>query len=1088
MIANHIIFPLNKRMQFIVKLLLFVFFLFQITLTAYTQTIFKTIPIANKKIRINKPISQARITDILEDERGFMWFATIDGLNRYDGYEIKIFRHVEGDSTSIASSQIVKLLEDIDGYIWIITAGGLDKFDPYLEVFTHFQFPASFSFRPSINDLAFDKHQNLWMGTTAGLFMIESGSAEIKHFPLDKAFFNIESLMVDLKNDLWIGSDNAIVKKYSIDKKMLSYYPISSDKNIISSIGKVSRIYQDVNGKIWFSIYYNTATILSSAIFYFDQKNNKIEDFKEFQQVLNDYHLDFRFRTSWEFASSGNILWGASTQASIVKFDLDNGEIVYYPEYEDLSWHKEIGKSKINIDKKGLIWVGTNGDGVFILPDESNNFNLVNIDMYHQITQKSIRCFCEDEDYYWFGGYYGIGKINKKSGAISNVNNGILAYSLINFPGDSESLLVGTEGGGFTKLNKVTEKEISLSNKFVKGKNNSTPWLWIFSMYTEGDSICWAGCLNGIIRWDLKKNTFETFDLLKDEGEFSGQILSIYRDFSGKLWACSDRKGLAYYSDSLNKFVLYVNQNTDKIGMNKLRVNSITQSDDSVYWLGTSSGLMRMKNDSIRIFTEKDKLINDFVYSAIPADDGLIWMSTNNGICSIDPSDFSVNNYSVNEGLQDKEFNTGAYFKAKDGQIFFGGINGFNHFYPKDIHENFTEIPIVLTGVKWKNEDIKLDKKMVQKGEIVIPAEIEYFSIEFAGLNYLNAETNSYKYTIDNGQKEWIDLGTKNEIGFHNLGPGVYLLKILAANNQGKWTPKPLSITIYVEAHFWETIYFKLGLLILLFAAGYFSIMGRFKMIRKQKKQVEKLIEQRTHELHLSNENLIKANQTKDQFFSIISHDLKNPIFASLSITHELKNNYQDYSAQEREMFVSILDSSMTNLSNLLEKLLTWSRVQQQKMIAKPEHFSLYEIIRESKNFLSTNLQEKNLEFQCKVDEDTQVFADRNMLSTIIRNILSNAIKFTSNGGKIDISAKISSHQVIIEISDTGIGMSAKTLENLFIPGKTMSSPGTNQESGTGMGLLLIHDFVRLNNGKIWVVSQERKGSTFFVSLPHKSF
>lgn len=1073
------------QLQIIIGRFLLILVLQCILIFAGAQNSFRQVPLSNKKIPIKQPISQARITDILEDQRGFMWFATNDGLNRYDGYEIKIFRHSDSDTNSISNSQVFKLLEDKDGFIWIVTAAGIDKFDPYQELFYHCRFTKPINNRPDINDISFDKDQNLWLGTTNGLYLIKYHSLEMKPIELDISFMHVESLKVDHQNQLWIGSGSYIINRYDIDTKTLKNYPINALKNV-PYLDLISSIYEDVNGKIWFSAYYNKVVSETPSIFYFDKQQDKIMQFKDMQDVISENDLETMFSAAWEFESEKNVLWAASTQASIAKFDFGKGELVHYPEYENLLWHKEIGKSKLYIDSKGLLWVGTNGDGVFILPLESNNFNLVNIDLYNQITQKSIRSFCEDEEYYWFGGYFGIGKIDKQTGAISNLRDEIIAYSMTNFPGDSSFLLVGSEGGGLQKLNKKTAEQIPLFDQGFYNVERSRPWVWIFSILEEQDSLCWAGCLNGIIKWNYKTDTFKTYDLLGNQNDFSGQIFCLYRDFSGKLWACSDRKGLGYHSVSQDKFISYKHPYSEYVDMENLRVNCITQTKDSVYWLGTSSGLMRMDHTSIKVFNEDDDLTNDFVYAVVIDDNGLLWLSTNNGISSFNPIDYSVNNYSENEGLQDKEFNTGAYFKSQDGRIFFGGINGFNHFLPNEIHQNLSETPIVLTGVKCNNEYLRLAKEMVTEREIEIPADVDYFSVEFAGINYLNAQGNSYKYYIDNLTQDWVALGNKNEIGFHSLDPGVYDLNILAANNHGKWNKQAYVLKIVVLARYWETIYFKMGVLFLIIAITFIAVFERFKLIRKQKAQVEELVEQRTHELNLSNENLNKANQTKDQFFSIISHDLKNPISASLSVTSELKENFKDYTKEEQQTFISILDSSMINLSSLLENLLTWSRVQQEKILPSPQMVNVNHIIFEVKDQLLSNIKEKSLEIVCTVSESIQVYADKNMLSAILRNILSNAIKFTPNEGRIVISTKESSSNVIIQISDNGIGMSTKTLKNLFIPGRTMSAPGTNNESGTGMGLLLISDFVRLNKGEIWVDSKEGVGSNFYVSLPNK--
>jgi signal transduction histidine kinase len=367
---------------------------------------------------------------------------------------------------------------------------------------------------------------------------------------------------------------------------------------------------------------------------------------------------------------------------------------------------------------------------------------------------------------------------------------------------------------------------------------------------------------------------------------------------------------------------------------------------------------------------------------------------------------------------------------------------------------------------------------------INIPPDVNYFNIEVAGINYINSQWTKYKYRIKEFGQDWIELGTRHEIGFQSLKPGEYHLEVTASDHGKDWNEDIFKLKIIVQAYFWQTRWFWMIFSLIMIISASLIVRSRFKNIKSQKQRVEALVNIRTKELQTANLELKKANETKDHFFTIISHDLKNPIGAAKSISHELKENFKDYNADDQQEFLNILYKSINSLANLLKDLLTWSRMQQEDIVPHPEEVILLKCVNRTLEVLSQNIQKKELEIKIDISEDLLLWVDKNILSTIIRNLLSNAIKFTPNGGQISISTLHSSQEIIIQFKDNGIGIPDDVLKKLFIPGGVMSHPGTNNEKGTGMGLVLLKEFVDLCNGEIWVESTVGKGSVFFVSLP----
>jgi len=1049
----------------------------------HAQATYQQIPIAQKKTPLNEALSQGRVTDILEDERGFIWFATMDGLNRYDGYNVKIFRHNINNTKTISSNGIIKLLEDDKGFIWVLTDNGINKFDPYLEIFYHFDSPSLHSNFFSINDMTIDNKQTLWLGTNSGLFVINSDGKKITPHKLGDFKPYIMSLLADSDDNLWIayeGKGDVIKYHISTNKYSTLELPYSGDTKYHTII-----FHEDENKRIWLiTRFINNADLFKTC--FIDKKKNKIQKFIQFKDVIIEEELFGSVLSITSFASKNNELWVATTIAGIVKFDLQNNKLIHYPETNiDVKndWVVEIGKTKLKFDRNENLWIGTSGNGAYLWPKNRNNFNLVNTTLFKESFIQSYRAFCEDDDYYWFGGYFGLSKMAKKDGQITNVAKQVPVYTINNYPGDGDYLLVGSESGGFIKFNKKDGRLLKRNKEFYNKRSEVDDYLIRpYSTLVENDSLVWIGGYNNISRLNFDKSEVKHYCRCNNKWNVLGNIYCIYRDFSGRLWVGSDTKGLAFYADSLDNFVPYITQDSS-LGLSNLRINSIAQTSDSSLWAGTSKGLLKFGKHGIHLFTEQDQLPNDFVYGVLVDEEGLLWLSTNNGICCFNPENFIVKSYNVNDGLQDKEFNTAAYFKAKDGRLFFGGVKGFNHFIPSEINDALPKIPIVLTGVKWDGKSVKFSKKELKSSVIKVPAYVDYLRIEFAGLNYINTLGNTYKYKINNDNK-WVSLGKNHNIDFHKMLPGVYKLQILVANNSGKWINEPLELKIIVEAYFWETIWFKILSLFIVIILISYTLYSRFKRIKRQKFIVEEEVKSRTNELSISNKNLELAVQTKDKFFSIISHDLKNPLAAAQSVSHELKHCFNAYDAKDQQDMLNIMDSSIVKLNDLLNNLLSWSLLQRNQIVTDFRLQNLRKGVALSIGLLDHVADAKGISIINKIDKDIQVNTDGNIFNTIIRNILSNAIKYTHNGGEIRVCAKLEISRVLIEIVDNGVGISTETIKTLFVPEEILSTTGTNKETGTGLGLILVKDFVKLLGGEIWVESEEGKGSIFIISIP----
>jgi len=536
---------------------------------------------------------------------------------------------------------------------------------------------------------------------------------------------------------------------------------------------------------------------------------------------------------------------------------------------------------------------------------------------------------------------------------------------------------------------------------------------------------------------------------------------------------------------------------------------------------------------SFTVFTIADGLPNDVFNGILIDNKNNLWLSTNKGITRFNHVSKTIKNLDLLDGLQGNQFIHGSYFMSSSGKMYFGGLNGYNSFYPDDIQDNKFEPPVYITDlliyfkeVQINEEGSPLTKSITETDKIVLTHKQSVITFRYTALNYLNSEKNQYAYQLEGFDKEWNHVGSRREVTFTNLDPGSYLFRVKASNNDGIWNEEGRSIAITIRPPWWQTLVFKIAALLFVLAllAGFYFY--RVSQLNKQKIDLEKLVKERTGEIEEKNRMLTKQaaelnetntlleerqlkieeqteelmtqkenleevnahlkelNSTKDKFFSIIAHDLKNPFNTILGFSELLNMKYNRLSEEKKLRYLEVIFSSSKNIYNLLENLLQWARTQTDKIAFEPIVFSLKQLVEQNLNLLKENITTKKINIEHKIEDSCDVYADRNMINTVIRNLLTNAIKFTHSGGDIAINSLRKDGHIEISIKDSGIGMSAEEIKNIFRVDANFSRSGTDGETGTGLGLILCKEFIVKNGGTIWVESTPGQGSIFSFTIP----
>ncbi|WP_109436351.1 two-component regulator propeller domain-containing protein [Aquimarina sp. AU119] len=1031
----------------------------------------------------NDGLSQGYISSIIQDKKGFMWFGTKDGLNRYDGYEFKIYNYYYDDPCSIQNNFITAISEDTRGTLWIGTLNGLYSFDPFTECFQFFE-NKNLNAQHTIKTIHINTKGIVWMGTSKGdilRFNPNKNKTERYTISHDKVISHIKSNKSE--NRLYIEAlknEDTSIYIFDIQKQQF----VTSYDTVINNIGYSHQMIQEnIYGELLLyrsrhdnrSLEQINLTTKETCVFYKPNWSTH----KKYKR--NDY----LYHSGIMIQDNNGAIW-QSTNYGLEVFDPKNGTFSFYPIKGTQNSIKAIW-----IDQSGIIWLGTMGYGVFMLAPTLNNIETYKRDENNQnsLDFSSIRSIYEDTDKnIWIGGYGGLDLIDVKSGKLQHYADdfttyskmvGMDVYEIYNDPNISKDILwISIHGKGLFLLDKH-QKKFTRYPKYLYGNSN-----FIFDIVPENKNKLWIGTSNGLYIVDITHKSSKVFrtDAQNPYSIPSNKINTIYKDRKGVFWVGTEGHGFAKFDKRTEKFIRYKERSDKKNRINSYFIYSFYEDKKGNFWIATNGGglnLFDRDKESFKHYTVKDGLPNNVVYGILEDKRGNLWISTNKGLSMFNPTQETFVNYDKSNGLQGNEFNANAYFKNKEGKMFFGGTNGVNAFQPEEIKKN-TFIPqVALTRFKKFNKEIPLHQVFSSDGMLELSYEDTVISFDFSALSYYNHHLNQYAYKLEGLHEDWINLGTKNTITLTNLSAKNYTLRIKASNNHGVWNEEGMALAILVKPPFWSTPWFLITLLLLFVAFLYVIYSFRIRYVQQQKRQLELEVDKRTEELKV-------LNNTKDRFFAIIAHDLRGPLISFQEvpylIDHFVKNNELD---KIEELSHKIKGSSV-KLNNLLDNLLKWAMVQQNMITIYPEKINLYHLVNECLDQYIESIQRNGINVLVLIDENIDIHADYNTITSMVRNLLSNAIKYTKEKGLIQLKATYNNDKTIrFTVQDNGIGMNRETIEKLFDIGSKKSYYGVRGEEGNGLGLILCKEFAKLNDLKLEVESIMDKGSQFHIIFPY---
>lgn len=1050
-------------------------------------------PVSFQRYYSKDGLSSNTIYCIYRDTYGFLWLGTEDGLNRYDGRSYKVYRYDANNELGLKANHITALCEDKNGRIWIATTGGgLSYYDRKLDkIFAYEKTPDERWLSTAITSLEQDNKGNIWVSSYGNISVINvdniQKTPDVSYNKIIRFFSEKFTRYIyrDKAGQMWVSTLGSVYK-ISKDFQQIAEFKIPSKS---TSMIEINSITEDNQKRIWAGC--------SHGLYYLDFQDAAFKPFDEVAKQPLSSNKVYALGND----RKGGVWIGTDNGLDIlnpINFDIER----FKPDVSNnnsLS-HKSI--RSIYADPFGIFWVGTYQGGLNKYDTNLSQFGLKGINLLESRYESTnmITSFWEYKNKVLLGvdggGLYFYDRDTDELQPFiipDNAKN----YTVLTLTGQDDLVWIGTYQQGIIAYDFATKKQkrYKAGNAVTDLNNNE-----IFCLTRDSQGNLWIGTNGGGINiLDAKDGTIHKYmgqgrsehAAIEPPNNF---IRALKEDRDQNMWIGSFGSGLAMFNPNTNKTIFYDRENSN-IPSNY--VLSIHTDKNGLLWVGTNGngvGVLKKGARNFDIISEKDGLINGVVQSIVEADDGRIWFSTNRGLSCYDPQNKSFKNYTYSSGLQQGSFMLGAGLKMTDGEIFFGGQNGFNHFYPKNLKVNTNPAHVVLTDLRIDNQIVIPSEdgpiqSTLQTSENINLKYKQNFSISFAALNLTVPEENQYEYRLVGFDKNWIKVDKELSAYYTNLDPGDYTFEVRASNNDGIWSEDITRIKIIVAPPFWRTIYAYI-FYILVFAGTLLSIRHRGIQNLKQKFlleqeriQAKQLIEQERRDA----ETLHKLDQMKIKFLTNLSHEFRTPISLIVGPIETLISQIKDNNARNQ---LDLIKRNAKRLLNLVNQLLDFRKMEEHELRLQNTEGDLVAAVKEVFYSFNDMALQKGIDYSFYSSQE-KLFAafDEDKIERVLFNLISNAFKFTQKGGDIAVSISNTEYlennkvKVSFEVRDTGIGIPEESHESIFESFFQHDTAGKVLNQGSGIGLSIASTFVNMYDGKIKVKSEEGKGSKFYFDI-----
>jgi signal transduction histidine kinase/ligand-binding sensor domain-containing protein/DNA-binding response OmpR family regulator len=1076
------------------------------------------------------------VEDIHRDSLGFIWFATKEGLFRYDGRDFRSFPELSGRN-DFNSSVILSLAPGNNNQIWVLTPKEIVSIN--ILTLDLNSYPINLKEKPKIGnifraEIFVDNHGIIYAGYWGGGMLILDPAEGAKTHYYDQPDFPVKSKTVTTvypksENELWIGSHDGLFVYNKVSRKFHPSDIELKDSDRIST-NQINSICKDNDSTLWLAT--------NMGLIKYSLPGNETRLYRFEDSPIEGYEKNIVESLTCD--EKGYLYIG--TRYGLHILDIRNDDIQsYFHSGTDENTIQSNYIRKVNLDDQKILWIGHHSGTISKLAPRKKAFTSYRLQSDYTGDLRVFSVF-KSGNTIWFGTESGLYSFKKETSTL-------IRYS--HDPGNPNSLSndfvsgiqqdkngffwIATDKGGINRF----DPETGIFENILSGSQELASYsetdIWYITMGRDHYLYCGTGG-SGILRINTLDGSYMnyTYHPERKNSLSSNFIGPIIEDENGFLWVGTIDGGLNYFDPEMDTSLIFNHISGDPTSrIDNSMISSLCQVGQNELWIGTNKGLKILDQNSMRVSVSESETLEGVSIASIVEDvEGDVWISSSEGLFKFDQRENNYRNYRKSDGLGSLAFIPGCFFLAPDGELFFGSFRGFLGFYPREITDN-QQIPEVrILSFYLSGKEVAFTSSFKEgfiNRKIKLPYDQNNIGFSFASLDFFDPDKNQFEYILEGFDENWTRTHVRNEVSYNNLPPGDYTFRIRASNNDNYWNMEGDSISVLITPPFWDTILFKVGLLVFILSGIFVFINLRIRSIRNQKQELEKLVKQRTKEVQLEKENvesknealekqksaielqaiqlaeinkkleeqqkeitkqaseLREMNRLKSSFFANISHEFRTPLTLIINSLNDLGDKTKDQEAPSKALVIA--RRSSLRLQRLIDQLLDLTKIESgfMRLTVSPGNMSEFiKSIAEGFQLKAASLKVsyvKNIK-ECK----EECYADWDKLEKILYNLLSNAFKFTPEGGSVWLEAQYEKNDdnsfLLLSITDSGVGIPLEDQKKVFSRFFRGQKNTKDHIPGTGIGLALVKQLLHIYHGEIQLVSEPGKGSVFIVRVP----
>lgn len=1007
-------------------------------------------------------LSHSTIFAINQDKEGNLWFATYDGVNKYDGYNFTVYRHEYANPNSIASDITRCIAIDDSDQIWVGTREGLSFYNRRKNSFSNYYYKKN-GINVPINSIAPIKENWLMLGTAEGILLFDIKKECFINDTLPSLHLLKPTVLVRQGEYIYIGAEDGVYT-YTLSGGKLERL-VSMPAGI-----RIHAILCQMFSRIWMATE-------GDGLFMYDAKTKEL---KNYRYESEQSGLNSNYVRSLELDTENRLWVGTYSGLNIYKEATDNFSSIKSSEIQEGSLSQNSVRS-IFKDSQGGMWLGTYWGGLNYYHPLCNRFQRIkHVPFLNSLSNNVVSCIVEDSEHnLWIGTsdgglnfYDSTSKLYKnylfKSGSLDVPFKDI---KTVYVDEEHDKVYVGAHAGGMMALQRKSGRV-----EYFNRQNSNLPSNNIYSIISDENGGLWIASLEHLLHFDIDKRNFTIVDKDQNGRKLQQYNRLLFRDSRRRIWVGGEM-GVSVYNQIGTDFLANTDFHIDPI-LQQAFVNCFYESTSGYIWIGTRSGLFAMKEGSKELlqYTTADGLPSNVIYGIMEDAYARLWISTNQGLSCLNPENGKFRNFTILDGLQGNQFNAGSYCRQDNGYMLFGGVNGITLFRPETLIDNpYAPKPVINKLFVYNKEVLPNDETGILSetieyaDHITLSSSQNSFAISFVVSNYIAGKHNTFAYKLEGYNDEWYRQNDTSPVSYSNLPAGDYTFYIKAANNDGKWNEEPTVLHIRVLP-VWYCTWWALSLFALSFMLVVFGIV-RYFWLRKSM-QAEILMER------LDKEKQEEISQMKIRFYVNISHELRTPLTLIISPLQELLSSVTGHWEREKLLYIQ---RNARRLLHLVNQLMDYRRAELGIFELRPSYANAYKRVLNSFLNYESLAKKKDIDYNFYSElQDEDVLFDGTYLDLIINNLLSNAFKYTEEGERIYVKLYREDKNVVLQVADTGVGIPKDKQRKIFERFYQVE----NVHEGSGIGLSLVQRLVELHHGQITLVSEVGKGSTFSIYIP----